>query len=202
MELFRRRYKTHCEKALQDFSRIYWPCEYSKNGERCANTMAGHAKGHQNEHGAIIGSGDYESTFLFALFHEGWSDILEEQMRKLSKEVEAILNGPGDVSEERAAETNHLRVIGHFYKGLFGAEKFQSHAICLCCLREHPEYPLRCGHILCMACIQSFGRNRENVTFEMTNCPLHEQDTDWTKQPWPITIMPPLAGGRILCLDG
>jgi hypothetical protein len=194
MELFHRRYKTHCEKALDDFSRVYWPCEFSKNGERCANSRAGHSKGHQDKCGNIIGSGDYESTFLSASFNKQWCNILEKHMRQSFENV--------GVGQQKRLKESHLRIIGDFYQGardLLNSEEFQSHTVCLCCLGGYPEHPLRCGHILCIACIQLFSSNYENVTFKMMKCPLH--DTNWQK-PWPVTIMPPLAGGRILCLDG
>jgi hypothetical protein len=202
-ELFHRCYKTHCEEALNEFSRVYWPCEFSNNGERCINTRAGHAKGHQNKHGKIIGSGGYQSAFLFASFKEQWCKILEEQICQLTQPRKDTQNSR-DITEETTTKKDHLMVIGQFYKDLPGTEKFRSHSICLCCLRGHPEYLLRCGHVLCIACIQSFCSNHEpeNMTFKMMSCPLHEQDTDWKKQPWPITILPPLAGVRILCLDG
>jgi hypothetical protein len=165
--------------------------------------MPGHAKGHQDGHGKIIGSGGYESTLQFALFCKQWCNLLEEQIRQLSKEFRDIQDRL-NISEETAVEKNHLKIIGNFYKGLLSAEKFRNHSICLCCLRGHSEYPLRCGHVLCIACIQSFCSNREpeNMTLKMMNCPLHQQDTDWKKNPWPITILSPLAGVRILCLDG
>jgi hypothetical protein len=186
--------------AWDRFSRVYWPCGFSKNGERCTNTMAGHAKGHQNECGTIIGSGGYESTLLFTSFNRGWCEILEKEISQLSKEVAATQSSLG-ITEERAAAKNHLKVIGGFYNGPLSAEKFQSHTMCLCCLSEYPEHPLRCGHILCMGCVQSFG-HPENGAFKITNCPLHCQDTNWEEQPWPIAIMPPSAGVRILSLDG
>lgn len=181
---------------------VYWPCSYSSSHGSCANTRAGHSKGHQNEHGKIIGAGGYSSDFTSNSFREEWHDILKGEIRVQSDQRTKRLQEKPDLNEEEAVEQLHLEVMQNFYGGfLGGAAEFQSHATCLCCLRELPEHPLRCGHVLCTPCIHSYSSCCGKSLIAMYKCPLHAQTAVWD-EPWPISIMPPLAGVRILCLDG
>ncbi|OCL07767.1 FabD/lysophospholipase-like protein [Glonium stellatum] len=196
------RYMDHCNYALDEFSKGYWPCSYSHSSHgSCANARAGHSKGHQNKDGKIIGFGGYTSDFTFNSFKEEWHDILKQKIGVQSKQRTARLQENPNINEEKAVEQLHLGAMREFYGGLGGAAEFKSHATCLCCLRELPEHPLPCGHVLCTSCIGSYRSNHEKSSITMDKCPLHPQTTDWG-EPWPISIMPPLAGVRILCLDG
>lgn len=44
-DIFPHHYMTFCDDALFDFCDQHWPCEYKKDGIRCVNVRAGHAKG-------------------------------------------------------------------------------------------------------------------------------------------------------------
>jgi hypothetical protein len=90
-----------------------------------------------------------------------------------------------------------------FYQGLGGAERFVSHQTCYCCLRELAENPLPCGHVLCTPCIKSYGKPNANLPYSyvMTSCPIHQSNTVFPTN-FSVSFKPPLAGVRILSLDG
>jgi hypothetical protein len=187
-----------CDYALNEFSNAYWPCKFQNNQGSCANKKVGHSKGHQNWHGKIIGSGNYKSDFSSDTFKEEWHDILKKEMVQKSLNVNTIMQKDTNVIEEKVIEDLHFELMQVFYKDLGGAGKFQSHATCLCCLGELPEHPLRCGHVLCTACIHSYSSSNEESSLAMDSCPLHKEETA-LEAPW---SMPQLAGIRIMCLDG
>jgi hypothetical protein len=64
-----------------------------------------------------------------------------------------------------------------------------------------PEYPLPCGHVLCLQCVKSHGQEHEGAVLTFENCPLHP-DEKLSSIPWPIHFKPAFAGVRILSLDG
>jgi len=97
----------------------------------------------------------------------------------------------------------HLTNLNNFYHHLGGAQGFISHATCFCCLRELALHPLPCGHVLCTPCIKGYGRPHSGLSgsYTIAYCPLHDRDAVF---PTPLVVYfkPPLAGVRILSLDG
>jgi hypothetical protein len=91
-----------------------------------------------------------------------------------------------------------------FFERVPEAKMFISHSTCFCCLMQVPQHPLRCGHVLCTACIKAYGSPKQSrVTWEMKYCPLHEGETqERGTSTWVIKFKPEFAGVRLLSLDG
>jgi hypothetical protein len=77
-------------------------------------------------------------------------------------------------------------------------------------LREMPEHPLPCGHVLCTPCVRTYseldmkreGMQQKDKNFiRLDRCPLHLRYLRFT-DPWFLKFKPDLAGVRILSLDG
>lgn len=202
-QILENRYIDYCDNALEDFCAIFWPCTFSNRRGRCVNVKERHKKGHQNEKGAIIGSGPYESDFTWEAFADDWLRLLQEQLSNFQRTVEEQM-GYNSATTELLVTTNlHHHNVNMFYQRLGGATKFVSHSACFCCLREMAEHPLPCGHVLCTPCVKGYGKARSGATghYTMAACPLHEHNTIFPS-PWKVYFKPPLAGVRILSLDG
>ncbi|XP_014554875.1 hypothetical protein COCVIDRAFT_39346 [Bipolaris victoriae FI3] len=203
-QILEKQYLSHCDTALEDFCALYWPCTFNyMHRGRCVNVKETHNKGHQNRKGIIIGTGPYESNFTFTGFAKDWSRLLESHLAKFQVELSSQLMQTPSASEVDITTRLHHANITAFYKRLGGAQKFVSHLTCYCCLRELAEHPLRCGHVLCTPCIKSYGNphNELKHSYSMASCPLHDYETVFSAH-WPVHFKPPLAGVRVLSLDG
>ncbi|CAO2647539.1 Nn.00g084610.m01.CDS01 [Neocucurbitaria sp. VM-36] len=203
-QLLEEQYLYHCDQALENFCAIFWLCTFTnRKGERCANARDRHSKGHQNERGQIIGSGAYKSDFTFDDFAESWGQYLHNHVIAFQTELSNRLMQPPPADELIITTKLHQLNATRFYQRLGGAQPFVSHTTCFCCLRELSEHPLPCGHVLCTPCIKSYGKQHKELSasYIMASCPLHDYDTVFTP-PWPVYFKPPLAGVRILSLDG
>ena len=162
-----------------------------------------HKKGHQNEKGQIIGAGDYMSDFTWESFADDWFSLLREYLTKFQLSVQQQIAFTPGYSELNATTILHHGNINSFYQRLGGAQKFMSHSSCFCCLRELAEHPLPCGHVLCTPCVKGYGTPQPGTpgTYTIVACPLHETDTLF-ETPWEVYFKPPLAGVRVLSLDG
>ncbi|KAI1846078.1 hypothetical protein JX266_007887 [Neoarthrinium moseri] len=200
-------YAEPCIAALHRFADMHWPCSFRRGSstreeDRCCNVKIGHnPKGHQNARGALIGHGTYQSSFDPTTFGAEWSQVIRSNLLNLQNAVFELGQKLPGRTELQVAGLIHRERINEFYKSLGTASDFVSHVACFSCLRELPECPLPCGHILCLPCVQTYGRNTSRSTIEMTRCPLHVQDVI-ADPPWIIPIKPARAGVRILCLDG
>jgi len=188
--------------ALEDFCAIFCPCTFSSKRGRCVNVQERHVKGHQNDRGLIIGTGPYQSDFTWETFADDWLHLLQGHLSDFQNKVQTVM-AITLVNELDAITDLHGHNITTFYQRLGGASKFVSHSACFCCLREMAEHPLPCGHVLCSACIKHYGKQRPDMggLVSMESCPLHELDTIFPT-PWKVYFKPPLAGVRILSLDG
>jgi hypothetical protein len=167
------------------------------------NVKDRHTKGHQNQRGSIIGTGSYEATFTFDGFAEDWFCFLRETVLRFQEKLDtAMLTSPA-ADELEITTKLHLANVNMFYHNAGGAQMFVSNTSCFCCLRELAQHPLPCGHVLCTPCIKGYGQpHRElSASYEMSSCPLHERHTVF-KAPWQVYFKPPLAGVRVLSLDG
>lgn len=191
----------YCDYALDDFCGLFWPCEFStsKRG-RCVNVQEGHTKGHQNEKGNIIGTGPYVASFTWNSFEEEWLKLLREKVQSIQDTINAKLLEDRRLTEDRLTSDVHRQNMQEFYRRLGGAERFNSHSTCFCCLREMPENPLPCGHVLCTPCAIAYGSRKRGCVIQLDACPLHS--AEHFRSPWYIKYKPELAGVRILSLDG
>ncbi len=194
-QLLENYYMHYCEQAFADFCDFHWPCDFQKKNIRCANVNSGHSKGHQNAVGKLLANGPYLPSFHYR-------DDLCKWMLRLDQEITNIQvskdeSGPS-LKVEDSPSTLHLENIQKFYRTIGSARDFRSHYTCYCCLREIPIHPLTCGHVLCSPCVRSYGEHKGRIHMEILRCPICQaQDYGCL-----IKFMPPLAGARILCLDG
>jgi hypothetical protein len=163
------------------------------------NVRVKHVKGHQNKKGFIMGGGQYQDPVSFSSFRNSWIDLIKDCLIRIGTGV----NLEGSVGSH-AIEGNwiikvHRREIKEAYRQLGGAENFQSHSTCFCCLREMPEHPLPCQHVLCERCVFDHGKQKDNTTVEILECPLHDARFEL---PWLVRFKPINAGVRVLALDG
>jgi len=175
----------------------------NKHGERCVNFKERHTKGHQNERGLIIGTGPYEANFTFDDFAEDWFQYLRSSLLKFQNSLNSEMMTSLAADEIEITTKLHLDNVNKFYHHVGGAQKFVSHATCFCCLRELALHPLPCGHVLCTPCIKGYGKPHSELSgsYTIASCPLHDYDTVF---PTPLVVYfkPPLAGVRVLSLDG
>jgi hypothetical protein len=199
-QILEKTYIDHCDSALEDFCAISWPCGFSNKRGRCVNVRDRHKKGHQNERGHIIGTGPYVSDFTWEDFADEWLSLLQQCLGRFHEKIETQL---ASNSELVATTDLHHANINTFYQRLGGADTYVSHSACLCCLRELAEHCLPCGHVLCTPCIRGFGKTSPGSSSlsTMTSCPLHAADAIFLS-PWEVSFKPPLAGVRVLSLDG
>ena len=202
-----RYYQGYCEDALDDFCALFWPCEFENRAGRCVNVREAHSKGHQNEKGKIINAGDYVSRFSFEGYREKWLMSVLQMIKPLQDRLARRLLPQSKIKEKDEVTVQHGGILQGFYQILGDATNFISHSTCFCCLREMPEHPLPCGHVLCTPCAQASwippeGKERvqEKHLLKMNHCPLH-LSYKFTS-PWMLKFKPDLAGVRILSLDG
>lgn len=203
--ILKERYWNHCDQALDDFCNIFWPCTFSnKRGDRCVNVKERHVKGHQNDRGTVIGSGPYEADFTPEIFYELWFKYLKAYLKSFDDELRSKrILAPKEEELVVATKLHHVNVNG-FYSHVGGAMNFISHSTCFCCLRNFAEHPLPCGHVLCTPCVKGYGVNNNPGSFVLASCPLHNcnPSNPVFAAPVNISFKPPLAGLRILSLDG
>jgi hypothetical protein len=146
--------------------------------------------------------GPYESTddFTEQAFEKEWHEMLERNLDDMRAQMSKIMRGEIAVEEQSLATDLHLQRISDFYSKLGDLSIYRNHAACFSCLREVPEHPLPCGHVLCTPCVKAFAQRKNRVTYAMKCCPLHPLDR-WDKE-WDILVKPDLAGVRLLTLDG
>lgn len=203
-QILERQYLGHCDDALDDFCAMFLPCMYSNGrGQRCVNVKERHVKGHQDSRGRVIGSGPYEASFSFDSFSDDWFRYLKNYFTSFQHELSSQMILSPTIGETAVATRIHGDTIHNFYYRNGGAQKYFSQSFCFCCLRELAEHPLPCGHILCTPCVKGFGRPRDGLlnSYIIESCPLHRFDSIF-----PVAVdvrfKPPLAGLRILSLDG
>ena len=203
-QILEKQYLYYCDNALEDFCAIFWPCTFrNKRGERCSNVKDRHTKGHQNQRGHIIGTGAYEANFTFDNFADDWLQYLHLALVGFQNELNSKMMVSPAADEAAITNKLHLANVSNFYYHVGGAQKFVSHLTCFCCLRELAEHSLPCGHVLCTPCIKGYGKphNELSSSYTIASCPLHDYDTVFAV-PLEVYFKPPLAGVRVLSLDG
>ncbi|KAK3934638.1 hypothetical protein QBC46DRAFT_347432 [Diplogelasinospora grovesii] len=214
-DFFEKNYQQSCIKSLQVFYQQFWPCEYEFEGRRgrCVNTFERHQKGHQlrgrQRPGNYVTSCPVQD--LLPLWHKWIYNWIAHFQTWLMKGTTR------ETPEEDLVPQIHQHNMHKFYEQVEGSLSYISHSICLCCLRELPEHPLQCGHVLCTACVKTYGdlearleaHSRTGVLKQygqvsLSKCPLHSPNKKGFEvtEPRIITLKPDWAGVRLLCLDG
>ncbi|KAI9778775.1 MAG: hypothetical protein M1839_007865 [Geoglossum umbratile] len=205
-DLFDKYYSDLCKEALRRFCDRYLRCSYYDGyGRACRNVKSGHAKGHQDKDGKIIGltsSGEYESGFS-STYKNTWVELIKKKLAICQTRLEQKRH-IADVSQIKILEAQdafqlHLQELRGFF--LRRASKYISMATCYCCLMNVPQHPLPCGHVLCTTCVKSYGEPLKYSSIGISSCPLHPEETR-SLQRWAITFKPEFAGVRVLSLDG
>lgn len=194
-ELLENHYMDYCEQAFADFCDFHWPCDYQKKNVRCVHVYSSHTKGHQNAAGKLIETGNYRPSFHYRNDRHKWMQRLVQELNKIQVSKDNSEQSP---KVEDFHSTRHLENIQNFYRTIGSARNFRSHYTCYCCLREIPIHPLKCGHVLCNRCLHSYGEHKGKISIKILRCPICQAE-DYGRL---IKFMPPLAGTRILCLDG
>lgn len=157
-------------------------------------------KGHQNSEGKIIAAGDYQSNFHADDYADEWYANIHSRLDDIQKSLQDTLVRLPHMTEQQAVSGLHREQMYDFYGKLGCATQFVSHSTCFSCLRELPEHPLPCGHILCTPCVTDYGLRSSKTLIKLDACPLH-QETTWPFE-WEIKLKPLYAGVRVLSLDG
>lgn len=161
--------------------------------QRCCNSRAGHPKGHQLKDGTIFAPGPYQSRFSVSAEQKEFQDWVYLYLKRFLEDLgERTHQG---FTEHQAAIEIHQANASAFHTNFSG---FDNQSMCLCCLIEPPEYRLSCGHLLCLKCVQAYGRVKGPNLVQITECPL---ETYGRCQPRSVYFMPYGAGPRILSLD-
>ena len=199
-------YKKFFDWTLREYCDMWLSCGFSNGqGRKCMLVKARHnTKGHQDEDG-IIAHGEYQSSFSVEIYGPVWQRHLKSAISVVQRafccEQDQSTNGDHVVSDDKIARRLHRQYAAEFFTVVGTADRIFSHASCFCCLMEVPEHPLPCGHVLCAACVHTYGKSSYKCVVEMSYCPLHMEETRWTK-PHIIKFKHKGAGTRVLCLDG
>ena len=181
------------------------------------NTYERHQKGHQlgtSKYRSRHEPGGFQSSTRLSALRVKWIAGIRYW---IDYNESGIKRGPvSTILEDAMVHERHGANIRSFYKEVGGSLKYVSHSICLCCLRELPEHPLQCGHVLCTACFQAYAHleaqkeedaGASNIIkgdLKLSRCPLHPDHkiAFQFQDPRIVRLKPDGAGVRILCLDG
>jgi len=159
---------------------MYWPCSFKNRHGRCCNMKLSHnTKGHQNNEGKIIAAGEYQSNFQADNYADDWYENISRNLDGIHKTLQDILIRLPHMTEQQAVSDLHRNHMNDFYQHVGQASDYVSHSTCFSCLRELPEHPLPCGHVLCTPCVEDYGRRSSKTVIKLEACPLHVRETTW-----------------------
>ncbi|KAF3185778.1 hypothetical protein TWF788_003827 [Orbilia oligospora] len=203
-------YRHFCDDAFKDFQEQYLECAYTSDQDyriRCVNYRVGHkSKGHQDATGRIIAPGEYIAS-LDEKYIDTFAKLISTNLASMEAEFEAQrvragLEAKDDHELTLVANLHKDKYMVPFYDGFGGSAKFISHTACFVCLFHSPEHHLKCGHVICTPCLQTYGSS-EAGCITIKSCPLHSYPRNQVYQsPQAFAVKPPTAGVRILSLDG
>lgn len=189
------------KNALETILDRYWPCKEPG----CMNFKATHDAGHMSTKG-LINSRFYEALDDVTLsdYTPRFEATILEHLKQYMYEIrQGRPHGPGKVlSESLQARNLHQETVCNFYhrNGSLGAfVSFRDNRACLVCLMGMASHALKCGHVICTDCAKSFGTTTILTVTKVVQCPLLCTKLKDGKL---VTIKPPLAGIRVLSIDG
>ncbi|KAH7319133.1 hypothetical protein BKA65DRAFT_556563 [Rhexocercosporidium sp. MPI-PUGE-AT-0058] len=213
-------YSPQIDSALGKVVNEYWPCQAQVNGEPCINFLGGHTKGHQNEAGTFQ-PGPFEASGHIdpTVWIKDFQDRTCQHLSKLFDEITRRRRNSASLTELKLATESHRKTLGEFFQKCsdhYSAQKpmdlankerlseafkpsIRSNSACLSCLVGQANHSLTCGHVLCDSCIASFGMFTDDTSSMISQCPL---DLVKLRPTTTVVRKPPLAGVRVLCLDG
>lgn len=204
------KYINHLDDALENFCDQHWPCEFinPKTGVRCVNVRSGHtSKGHQSADGRVFAAGNWVSKFSFQ-DHRSFRDSVYYCLLDLLRELTSQVQENGEAEEQVASRIHQVMVLSNLFSHAKNSDETPhsrsyliNNTACFCCLFEQAEHCLPCGHILCTACINTYGRPRAANWVELLECPFLCHENRWTTS-CVIHLKPKLAGVRLVTLDG
>jgi hypothetical protein len=165
---------------------------------RCRNYWQGHEKGHQfsasgkQRHSKRLSDTSGEESLLVGDFQctfdkEAIEIAMHQEIRRLLKKVDGLQAHLAKCAQDS------------------GVTQISSYITCFVCLRRCPIFILPCQdiqHAFCQICLKSFHHEtgRSKSTLLLRGCPLGCRFKNGT--PWHIRVKSPMAGTRLLSLDG
>lgn len=177
-------YVNFFERAIGSYLRLHVTCGYTGpgGGRRCQTVESRHGvKGHQDQRG-IIAVGDFIPPFGLA-FASQWIQHLKQAISQLQMDFcYRREQADSSIPDRDIAWDLHLWSVNDFYGNMqVPIEQLRSHATCLCCLTDVPQYSLPCGHVLCARCARAFG-TEYGLSLTLDCCPMHSTDAPWEEQ--------------------
>jgi hypothetical protein len=179
------------------------------SGEKCVNTKASHAQGHQIKFGMLL----KEGLFVDGDFDSGkFLHSIETALLSLMRDINTQAHSSRREWQRFAADKHRrsievLRNLGG-YPSVSGERKLNDigrTSVCYGCLFGRPEYRLPCGHVICVACLRDF--DQTDLARQYSGNVIHNEcivcaDSSSLGWPYRTQVRPDLTGLRVLSLDG
>lgn len=180
--------------------------------QRCVNVRVGHqSKGHQSKDGKVFAVGDYVSSFSFNSYYEEFRNKVYCCLVALLDELAPRVQ-EGRAEVDAAASIHKDMVLTKFFlhtSSVGNQHSFRSfihsHTACFCCLFGQAEVQLPCGHVVCEACLATYGKSRGETEYKLDSCPIEGLQARFKSSDgssWRVRVKPKTAGIRVLSLDG
>lgn len=193
-------YEIFFEKLLLEFCSKHSPCTYENQRGICVNYQKTHTKGHQDESGAILAAGVYQSDFTYESYRDTWMAKLRRALERWTTEFNEASKQEPHMDEQKLILEHHSTTLNSFYTNTDQTDTFRSHEACLSCFTDISQHSLPCGHIICTACVKAWGTCKDTLTYRLNCCPIHAHKI-WQER-FTATFKPDFAGLRVLSLDG
>jgi len=143
------------------------------------------------------------SRFSFVSHCQQFRSDVFERLHLLLNILQVCMQADHEPEEQAATKIHLDNVLRPFYKHCSRDRRdgFISHSACFFCLFEAADYPLPCGHVVCISCLKAFGRRDAESVIEIYGCPM-ETPRESREHKWKIHLKPNAASIRILTLDG
>ena len=210
--VFTKAIREDCTVAARALFYRYLTCAYRDplTGARCLNTRSGHEGGHQLDRGPSNTTLIRPGMFEFGDYTPGeFVRAIEKSTREFTSSCNQFAStGDRKVwAMQRHKETLQTAPRPDFWATASDRDRpYVDNLPCIPCLFRRPEYRMPCGHYLCHVCIEQLQDpqlSAEPSAVAMHwSCPICGMNEP--EDAWPVVIqqVPPLAGIRILSLDG
>ncbi|KAF9887744.1 hypothetical protein FE257_009697 [Aspergillus nanangensis] len=199
-----------CIRAISQFLHRHARCAFidPESRERCINTYAGHAQGHQNERGRLLSGGFFVSDNFSS---EMFLTAVETAVNAIMLDINAKSPSSRRQWRRHAAEIHRANIAELRSRGGFPSmvgssilHDVGSTSVCYGCFFGRPEHRLPCSHVICESCVKDFDGTPEEERYP--GCHIHHSCIvcEATGPDWPhiVRVKPDLVGVRVLSLDG